>query len=241
MPAAARRQKRAGLLTLSLMGLTPLVLLMWDPMYRDVQLFSSLAGCEQNSPLSAEQCRLLYDEALRRNTRTAPSYATFSACESDFIRVSGDCKDGQWCAADAVQNCTLDADGLARPTPAAFLASSDLVARLRDGEVADLSMIDDEELQPVFGMSEDALYGSSGSYAGGHYMSYVGRSLSLFTGQGHYLGDRSTRQLSLHRSHLQAGYAQQFQGNQLPARFQASASRGGFGATARSSMAMASG
>lgn len=246
VPAAARRQKRAGLLTLSLMGVTPLVLLAWDPMYRDVQLFHSLAGCEQNSVLSAEQCRLLQDEAVRRTAQLAPSYASFSACERDFIRIHGTCKVGEWCAADAVQSCTLGDDGLARPAQSAFLVSSGLIERLRDGKPADWAEVGLDELQPVFGMTEDAIYGSdSNAYGNSHYggyYGYAGRNLHLFTGQGQYLGDQNSRELSLHRSHLQASaYSQQFQGNQLPARFQGGASRGGFGSTARSSMAMASG
>lgn len=243
---AARRQKRAGVLTLSLMGVTPLVLLAWDPMYRDVQVFQSLASCEQSTGLPAEQCLQLRDEALRRTTQLAPSYASFSACERDFIRLADNCKMGEWCAAEAVQNCSLGEDGLARPAPAAFLVSDRLVGRLRDGEPVNWAEVGLDELQPVYGMTEDAIYGSTSStYASSHYSGYYGysgRNLHLFTSQGQYLGDQSSRQLSLHRSHLQASsYTQQFQGNQLPTRFQGSASRGGFGTTARSSMAMASG
>lgn len=245
LPDTARRQKRAGLLTLSLMGATPLVLLAWDPMYRDVQVFDSLAVCEQGTTLTAEQCLRLRDEAFRRTALMAPVYTSFMACERDFIRISGNCKVGEWCAADAVQSCTQGDDGLARPQPVAFLVSDALIRRLRSDEPDDWSEIGLDELQPVFGMSEDALYGSS-TYGGGHFGSYSGgggaRNLHLFTGQGQYLGDQRARQASLHRSQLQAsGYAQQFQSGQLPTRLQGAASRGGFGATARSSLAMASG
>ncbi|WP_167494336.1 DUF1190 domain-containing protein [Ectopseudomonas khazarica] len=250
MHIAARRQKRAGVLTLSLMGVTPLVLLAWDPMYRDVQVFQNLASCEQSTGLPTEKCKQLRDEAWRRTTQLAPSYASFSACEREFTRIDNNCKIGVWCAAQAVTNCSLGDDGLARPVPAAFLVSRGLVGQMRGSEPVDWTEVGADELQPVFGMTEETIYGSNSSaytsnYYGAHY-AYAGRNLLLFTSQGQYLGHQNNRQLSsqlnLHRSHLQASsYTQQFQGNQLPARFQGSASRGGFGATARSSMAMASG
>ncbi|MDV3441403.1 DUF1190 domain-containing protein [Pseudomonas otitidis] len=244
VPASVRRQKRAGLLTLSLMGATPLVLLAWDPMYREVRVFDSLAVCEQGTTLTAEQCLRLRDEAFRRTALMAPVYTSFLACERDFIRINANCTVGEWCEADAVQSCTQGDDGLARPQPVAFLVSDALVRRLRSGEPEDWSEVGLDELQPVFGMSEDTLYGS-GTYVSGHYGGYYGsggRNLHLFTGQGQYLGDQRTRQASVHRSQLQAsGYAQQFQSGQLPTRLQGVASRGGFGATARSSLAMASG
>ena len=243
-PALARRQKRASLLTLSLMGVAPLAILMWDPLYRDVRVFPSVAVCDSDSPLSAEQCQKLYDEALRRNAQIAPSFVNFTACESDFLRISPSCKDGAWCEPQAVQNCALGDDGLARPNPAAFLVSESLLERLRQGEEPVLAELDLEELQPVYGMSEENLGGVSSSYSHypGYYGSYNTRNWHMFTSQGQYLGDQNSRQLNLHTSHLQAGagYAQHFQANALPARM-GGAARGGFGASARSSMALATG
>lgn len=247
IPALARRQKRASLLTLSLMGVAPLAILMWDPLYRDVRVFPSVALCDSDSPLSAEQCQKLYDEALRRNALIAPSFVNFTACESDFLRISESCENGTWCAPQAVQNCVLGDDGLARPTPAAFLVSESLLERLRQGEEPALAELDMEELQPVYGMSDENLGGASSGYASTyHYPGYYGgssnRNWHMFTSQGQYLGDQNSRQLNLHTSHLQAGagYAQHFQGNALPARMGGTA-RGGFGASARSSMALATG
>ncbi|QKE65567.1 DUF1190 domain-containing protein [Aquipseudomonas campi] len=247
VPALARRQKRASLLTLSLMGVAPLAILMWDPLYRDVRVFPSVALCDSDSPLSAEQCQKLYNEALRRNAQIAPSFVNFTACEGDFLRISPSCKDGTWCEPQAVQNCALGDDGLARPNPAAFLVSESLLERLRQGEQPALAELDMEELQPVYGMSEENLGGVSSGYTSTyHYPSYYGgfsnRNWYMFTSQGQYLGDQSIRQLNLHTSHLQAGagYAQHFQANALPARMGGTA-RGGFGASARSSMALATG
>ena len=243
-PALARRQKRASLLTLSLMGVAPLAILMWDPLYRDVRVFPSVAVCDSDSPLSAEQCQKLYDEALRRNAQIAPSFVNFTACESDFLRISESCKDGAWCEPQAVQNCALGDDGLARPNPAAFLVSESLLERLRQGEEPVLAELDMEELQPVYGMSEENLGGVSSSYSHypGYYGSYNTRNWHMFTSQGQYLGDQNSRQLNLHTSQLQAGagYTQYFQANALPARM-GGAARGGFGASARSSMALATG
>lgn len=247
VPALARRQKRASLLTLSLMGVAPLAILMWDPLYRDVRVFPSVAACDKDSPLSAEQCQKLYDEALRRNAQIAPSFVNFTTCESDFLRVSESCKDGTWCEPQAVQNCALGDDGLARPNPAAFLVSESLLERLRQGEQPALAELDMEELQPVYGMSDENLGGGSDGYVSSyHYPSYYGgfsnRNWHMFTSQGQYLGDQNSRQLNLRTSQLQAGagYAQHFQANTLPARM-GGAARGGFGATARSSMALATG
>lgn len=247
----ARRQKRAAALTLTLMAAAPVVVLSWDPLYRDMRLFSSSQAC--GGPLTEQQCQLAMQEVERRNARLAPSYARFADCEHDFARVRQECPAGTWCDADVVLNCATDDGGLAYPRPAGFMLSASLLERLRSGEAVDWSAVTDDQLQPVYTLgSEDpgalsagGYYASSGYYYGG---AGVGGGGHLFTRHGQYLGAPGTSRVNLHYQflsgaerlhHTSAGIAQ----GGLPSRFYAGnrVQRGGFGATARSSMSSAIG
>src|SRR5690606_36716353 len=118
-PAArARRQKRAAALNLTLMATAPVVVLSWDPLYRDMRLFSAAQAC--GGPLTEQQCRQVMREVERRNARLAPSYVRFVDCEHEFARSRQECPAGIWCYVDVVLNCASDDAGLVYPRPAGF-------------------------------------------------------------------------------------------------------------------------
>ncbi|PMR69931.1 DUF1190 domain-containing protein [Halomonas heilongjiangensis] len=236
----AKRQKRASLLTLSLMGVAPIVIYSWDPLHKEMALFESADACVNGSSLSRSACEALQAEAHDRSEQLAPSYTHLEACEADFARVSGQCERGEWCSAEAITACQVGADHHARPAPSGFMASATLLKRLQDGDV-DADAIAEDDLQPIYGMSEQSLNGGSGYYG------YFG-SWHYFTNQGHHLGRNGTREQRLHRHFLSASAGphttQGFSPGTLPSRFTASgsgASRGGFGGTARQSMMRATG
>lgn len=250
-PAArARRQKRAAALTLTLMAAAPVVVLSWDPLYRDMRLFSAAQAC--GGPLTEQQCRQAMREVERRNARLAPSYARFVDCEHDFARARQECPAGTWCDADVVLNCATDDAGLAYPRPAGFMLGASLLERLRSGEAVDWSAVTDDQLQPVYTLGSDdpgGLSDGGGYYASSHAYRGVGLAGGhLFNRHGQYLGAPGTARVNLHYRflsgaerlhHTSAGITQ----GGLPSRFYAGnrVQRGGFGATARSSMSSAIG
>ncbi|MGR2741109.1 DUF1190 domain-containing protein [Billgrantia sp. Q4P2] len=235
----AKQQKRVSLLTLTLMGVAPIVIYSWDPLHKDMRLFSSVEECANGTALPQAACQALQAEALGRNEKLAPTYSQLEACEADFVMTRDGCEIGQWCTPETVVSCQMGADSFIRPEPSGFMASTTLLRRVEEGTIESFQDISDTDLQPIYGVSSQTLSGGNSSgYLGGWY---------YFTNQGHHLGKSNTREQRLHRHFLssRAGphIAQAFDPN---SHSRASASsgavtRGGFGAVARNSMARAAG
>lgn len=236
---SARTQKRVSLLTLTLMGVAPVVIYSWDPLHSQMHLFDSAEACAQGSGLDLTTCEALESEARSRGLTQAPSYAHLSACEAEFSRIHPACDGNQWCGAESVIGCRVGEDGLARPEASGFMVGDALIGRLGGEPGESLAEPDESQLQPVYGMAEQNLNGTSSYAAGWHY----------FTARGHHLGPgRDSRQVRLHHHFLNAGtgshFDRRFDASRLPDRFSASRSsgvRGGFGGTARQSMVRATG
>ncbi|WP_203142211.1 DUF1190 domain-containing protein [Marinobacter mangrovi] len=229
--STSRRQKRASQLALVLMGATPFVIFNWDPLYSEFRVLRSVADCSEQTDLKPDVCQALWAEARSRHKAVSPQYKKMEACESDFGHfVDRKSCDGSWCPADSFSGCEWDGEGVAHPEMAGLLVDTAVLKRLADGETLTLAQVSEDDLQPVYGMSDEALESSSDSGNGHYYSSY---GWHFFTAGGGYVG-RSNVKGALRRStSMVAGRTTPLSG--------LSAQRGGFGATARTYMARATG
>lgn len=226
-----RRQKRSQVASLILMGAAPFVVLGVDPLHTDVRVFSGLQDCQQALPTATAYCTQLDAEAALRHVSMAPRYATWEQCEADFAHVSAphDCQKG-WCDATRLSVCEQSAEGQFRPAYNGFLVEQSVVERARRGYRPEPASLAERELQPVYGMSQDALLADEGG--GYSYYGYIPFHSHFVTANAQYLARRGDRDpLNLKKSQLSAG-AGKLQSGPIQ--------RGGFGATARQTMQTAS-
>lgn len=226
-----RRQKRSQIATLILMGAAPIAILALDPLHQEVQVFEDVNACQSAFLHDASYCQALQTAAATRHETMAPSYASKALCEADFAHVTdSSCQTG-WCSDTAISGCEIGSDGQFHPQFSAFMVQQSLITAAMNGTPLPIDNLTEQQLQPVYGMPEAAL---SQDGSGDPQRSYYGPMPFLWhyvTPGGQYLGDnRLKRPVTLSRMQLASATGKTITGETR---------RGGFGTTAKKSMASA--
>lgn len=223
--AKTRRQKRSQIATLVLMGAAPIAILALDPLHQEVQVFQDIDACQSVFRHDANYCQALYTAAAARHATMAPSYDDKAQCETDFTHVTdSSCQEG-WCSDSVLSGCEVSTDGSFRPQFSAFMVQQSLITAALDGKPLAVESLNEQQLQPVYGMPEEAL----SQDAPRSYYSPMPFLWHYVTPGGQYLGNNQLKgPVTLSRMQLASATGKTMTGDSR---------RGGFGTTASRAMA----
>lgn len=224
-----RRQKRSQAASLVLMGATPLIVLGMDPLHIDVRVFSDLDSCNTAPGLTPDYCEALNREAASRHAAMAPKYTSMEQCETDFTHITNDnaCKEG-WCNAENFSTCESSENGLFQPPYSSFLVDQSVIDEAQGGQQANPAALSDQQLQPVYGISDYTLQNDQDSGSDYSHHSHIPFYWHYVTANGQYLGNKNLRgPVTMARTQLASNSGQVYSGT---------SKRGGFGSTARRTM-----